>query len=240
MADRFVNRAAFLAIASLVLLSCGGGSKGTLQAGPSTSAQLTTTSPASTLSTAISAERAKGATLQLVDLPAGWKLQEPGEGLDLDIIWRDITRCLGIDAAEATPGGTSPTFLRGLATQAQSTVEYPTESTAGAIGGRLAGTQYQQCATGAFTDDVKRNAPEGGRLGPVSVVPLDVPHLGARMFASRIRVDISLDELKVPIYQDFLVVFTRQAVIRFLFLNPGAAFPGDLEQSLVATVVGRA
>jgi hypothetical protein len=49
-----------------------------------------------------------------------------------------------------------------------------------------------------------------------------------------------LDELQVPIFQDFLVFFDGDTVVRMFFLNPGGPFPPNLERSLVDKVLARA
>jgi len=189
------------------------------------------------------AAKAKAATLQPTDFPPGFLAQpeEPGQGLGLETVWGDLTGCLGVGGtAQRTGVATSPTFLRGLATQGRSTVEYTTEDAASSIATALGGPKFQGCATEAFTADVKRSAPQGGKPGPAALAPRDAPLTAAKTFAYRVTATISLDELKVPLFQDFLVVFKGGAVIRMLFLNPGSEFPQDLERSLVDAVVSRA
>ena len=184
---------------------------------------------------------AKAAVLQATDLPAGWREQDPDGGLFIEATWQDLTRCLGVESTGQPLGiATSPTYVRGLATQARSTVEYVPEQRAQAIAAALAGPEYKECATKAFAADAKRSAPEGGVPGPVEVTPLDVPALGKVTSASRINVTMNLEELKVPIFQDFLVVFDGELVTRLMFLNPGGPFPPELERSLAEKVVARA
>ena len=187
------------------------------------------------------AARAAAAVFQAADFPAGWAPQPPDEGLGLDTIWADLTRCLGVDTtADRAAAATSDTYLRGLATQARSTVEYTTPLTATAVSTALGGPQFQQCAKDAFAADVKRSAPEGAVPGPVESAPLDVPTPGPKISAYRVNVTINMQELQVPLFQDFLVVFDGEALIRMLFLNPGSAFPPDLQRTLVEKVVSRA
>lgn len=187
------------------------------------------------------AAKAAAAVFQASDFPPGFAPQPPDEGLGLDTIWADLTRCLGVDTtADRAAAATSDTWLRGLATQARSTVEYTTASSSAAVATALAGPRFQQCATDAFAADVKRSAPEGGVPGPVEIAPLDVPTPGPRISAYRVNVTINMQELQVPLFQDFLVVFDGEALIRMLFLNPGSAFPPELERTLVEKVVARA
>src|SRR5439155_6339046 len=104
-----------------------------------------TTAPPTT--DAAKAAKAKAAVFQQADFPPGFAPQPEGEGLDLEIIWRDITRCLGVENAAPSEGSaTSPTYLRGLATQAQSTVEYTAISGAETVATALAGPKFQGCA----------------------------------------------------------------------------------------------
>src|SRR5262249_11878047 len=115
------------------------------------------------------AERAKAAVFQPSDFPAGWTAgPEAGDGPDPQVIWGDVTRCLGLpSAAAAAAVATSPTFLRGLATQAQSTVELADAARAMALTSALTGPAFGPCAKDAFAADVKRNAPEGATPGAV-------------------------------------------------------------------------
>jgi len=238
---------AFLLVAVLLMASCSGDgdsdeATATSSTAPSSTAPGSggpgTEDPGST--DPAKAALAKAAITQSTDFPPGWGLQDPQEGLDVEILWQDITRCLGVER-KAQPVGfaTSPTYLRGLATQARATVEYP-ESSAQSIASALAGPKFKDCATEAFTADVKRNAPEGGVPGPTTLSTLDFPKLGQATSATRVNATISLSELQVPIFQDYIVVFDGDAVIRTVFLNPGSAFPPDLQRSLVEKAVARA
>jgi len=190
------------------------------------------------------AAKAKAATLQPGDFPAGFAPQpdEPGSGLNLELLWTELTRCLGVDtAASRLAAATSPTFLRGLATQGRSTVEYTSEAATTAVTAAVAGPKFAGCANDAFAADVKRSAPEGGVPGPVTVAPRDLAVAPpAKASAFRINVTISLAELKVPLFQDFLIIVRGGTLIRMLFLNPGSEFPPDLEKTVVEKVVGRA
>jgi hypothetical protein len=135
---------------------------------------------------------------------------------------------------------TSPTFLQGLATQARATVEYTTPSSVAAIEAGLAGPKIQGCAVAAFTVDAKHSAPQGATPGPSTLSPLTVPPLGLREFPFRVNVTMDLQSLQVPIFQDFLVIFNGDTLIRAFFLNPGSGFRQDLEQSLLRATVARA
>ena len=225
--------------------SSGGGAGNQAGVSPVVSAGTpeTTTAFTPTTSAAAMVAKAQAAVLQTSDFPPGFKPQPdaPGEGLDLERLWGELTGCLGVsNTAKGTAVATSPTFLRGLATQARATVEYVTDSTATAAAAALGGQKYQSCAKEAFGADVKRSAPAGAVPGPLAVASLDTPPVAARTFTSRITVTLDLEGLKVPLFQDFVVVFDRGAVIRMLFLNPGSEFPQDLERSLIEKVVARA
>lgn len=208
----------------------------------------TTTAPASTTTTAAPVstdpamlEKAKAAVLQPGDFPAGWEELAQEEGLDLEITWRDIMDCLGVDGGPPALGiATSPTFQQGIATQARSTVVYTDEPTAQAVATALGGPDFTACAEKAFLDDAKRSAPDGGTPTAVEVAPLEFAQLGQPTLTFRLTNTMNLDDLQVPITQDFLVFFKGGTLIRMVFLNPGGPFPQDLERSLVEKVVGRA
>lgn len=223
----------------LLLAGCGGGDAGEGATGTTTSAP-TSSAPAPVSADPAKEAQAKAAVLQDADFPPGWQQQEPEEGLDLETTWRDLTACVGVEGAGETLAiATSPTFLRGLATQARSTVEYMPEPQAQSVAAALDGPKFQECATKAFAEDAGRNAPEGGKPGPVEVKPLEFAELGERTFAWRATFNLALGDMQVPIVQDLVAVFDEGAVSRFMFLNPGSPFPEDLGRSLVETVVGR-
>lgn len=206
----------------------------------------TTTIPVTTASTAAPvagadlAAKAQAAIIQQADLPTGWKPVAEGDGgLNLELLWSELTKCLGVTAATPTGTATSPTYIRGLATQVRSTVEYSTEASATAISDALSGSKFAACAKDAFQADVKRSAPEGGVPGPVTVASFAAPPAAPKAIAYRVTAEISLAELKVPITQDFFVIVQEGTVARMLFLNAGSEFPQDLEKSLIAKVVAR-
>lgn len=242
----------FLLVSSLLLAGCGEGDDGTGDAGTTTTTAASettdTTAPASggeaadrQSSDPAKAAQAEAAVLRLEDFPDGWAPHDPEEGLDLEVTWRDLTTCLGVEPADQAIGiATSPTFLRGIGTQARSTVEYTPEAQAQELAAALASPEYEDCATEAFAADVARSAPEGGEPGPVEMSALDFPELGEDTFASRVNVTIDLDGLQVPVFQDLVVIFDGEAVSRFMFLNPGSEFPPELQRTLVEAVVDRA
>lgn len=229
--------AGLFVVGALLLTGCpgsdDGGSGGTTA--PPTSAGPPTTDAAK-------AAKAREAVFQQADFPTGFEpVEEVGEGLDLTIIWTDLTRCLGVEGAAADQGSaTSKTYLRGLATQAQSTVEYTTTSGADAVTTAMAGPRFMDCANQAFTADLKRNAPEGATPGAVTVATRPVAQRGQKSMGWRINGKVNLAELEVPLFNDFIVIVDDTALIRVLFLNPGSEFPQELEQSLVDKVVSRA
>ncbi len=245
---------ALLLVSTLFLAGCGGDDGGDEDAGtttteaPDTTETTDSTAPSSDGQTPdgestdpARAAQAEAAILRMDDLPEGWELQHPEEGLGLEATWQDLMTCLGVEVADQPLGiATSPTFLRGLATQVRSTVEYLPDAQAQAIAAALDSPQFQQCATDAFAADAARSAPEGGVPGPVEVSPLDFPELGEQTFAWRVNVTIDLEGLEVPIFQDLVVVFAGEAVSRLMFLNPGSEFPPELQRTLVETVVDRA
>lgn len=245
---------AVLLVCTVFLAGCGGDDDSADEAGTTTTAATSTTEtteetepssdaePTERQSTdPAKAEQAEAAVLRMEDFPEGWEEQDPEAGLDLEETWHDLTSCLGVDGTEQPLGiATSPTFLRDLATQARSTVEYLPEPQAQEIATALAGPQLQQCATDAFAADAARSAPEGGVPGPVEVTPLEFPQLGEETFAFRANVTINLEGLEVPVFQDLVVVFDGEALSRIVFINPGSEFPPELQRTLVQTVVDRA
>lgn len=233
-----------LLVSTLLLAGCGGDDDSADEAGTTTT-ETTEASDAESSNREptdpAKAEQAEAAVLRMEDFPEGWGEQDPEAGLDLEETWRDLTSCLGVDATGQPLGiATSPTFLRGLATQVRSTVEYLTAAQAQEIATALDGPELQQCATDAFAADAARSAPEGGVPGPVEVTPLEFPELGEETFAWRANVTIDLEGLEVPIFQDLVVVFDGEALSRIVFINPGSEFPPELQRTLVQTVVERA
>ncbi len=215
----------------------------------STSAELTTTTalvattaaPAVTAAAADLSAKAKAATLQTADFPTGFKPvpESDGGGLNIELLWTELLGCLGVPKGTPAGIGTSPTFKRGLATQARSTVEYTSEASAAAVATAIGGPKFQKCATDAFIADVKRSAPEGGVPGAVTVAASKGPAVAPKASSFRINASVKLDELTVPLFQDFFVIYTGGAIVRALFLNPGSEFPQDLEKTLLETVVKR-
>lgn len=184
---------------------------------------------------------AKAAVVQLTDLPAGFKEQLPEDGLDQEATFQALTTCLGV-SARGVGSASSPTYVRGIATQVASTVEYVPMPAVQAMAMAFAGSdKLTSCSKEAFTADVKRNAPEGATPGPVEVAPLEFPQLGQLTSASRTTTTMQLPGgPAIPITQDLIIVFKGEAVSRLTFLNPGAPFPADLQRALVEKVVSRA
>jgi hypothetical protein len=213
----------------------------TVPASTSTSAATTSTSATSGSGNTGLQARAAAAGLQASDFPAGWQAQDAqGSNLNLDTTWQAILSCTGVsDQPMAT--ATSPTYLRGQATQAQTTVEYTSASSAAALAAAVAGPKFQGCLTDAFNAAAKSNAPPGAPAPPpVMISSLTAPAVGQKAYATRINVTMMAPGLTINIFQDFLVIFNGATVMRMLFLNPGSAFPPDLEQTLVTNVVNRA
>lgn len=254
-------RRAVAALAASALLAAACGDENGEEAAPSTTsstapASTTTTVATTTVATTVPttstpaaatdpalAARAEAAVLRAGDFPpdAGrWEAEPPEQGVDLEIVWRDIVQCLAVDPGPPLASATSPTFRRDLATQARSTVEHRSEQSARMLADALAGSRYPECARAAFAADAERSKPEGATPGPVQVSPLPVPQRGQRTVASRVTLTMNLDDLQVPIFQDLMVVFDAGKVIRLLFLNPGGAFPENLRASLTDKVLARA
>jgi hypothetical protein len=223
--------------AGLLLVSCKGGSSGGGRGGPGAPPGP----PAPPTTDAAKAARAQAAVLQMGDFPPGWGTQPPDAGLNIETVWQDITHCVGIqDPGPTTVLATSPTYLQGLATQARSTVEYTTDASAAAAASGLSGPNFTRCATDAFKADVERSKPEGSTAGAATVTARDYQQYGQKTLAWRINATVNLQDLQVPLFQDFIVVFNGGTVIRLFFLNPGSEFPQNLEKSLVEKVVSRA
>jgi len=211
-----------------------------------TTAAVTTTAPPATTAppvpTADMTAQARAAVLQATDFPAGFAPVPDADegGLKIETMWGELIGCLGLSPAKTNGIGTSPTFLQGLATQARTTVDYTTEPAAAAIAAAIAGPKFTTCFNDVFTANVKRTAPEGGVPGPVTINKVKGPAVAPKMSAYRINVTISLDELQVPLFQDYFIIFAKGAVIRAWFLKAGSEFPQDLERSLLEKVVARA
>jgi hypothetical protein len=239
----------FVLALALLAVACGdagekvSGTATTVAAAPQHLVADTPTTALAATNPALAA-KATAATLQKADFPAGFEPQkeEPGQGLQIDALWADLTRCLGVGTG-APPAGTatSPTFLRGLATQGRSTVEYTSEPAAAAIATALTGPKAQTCLDQAFAADLNRSKPEGSTPGPVTVASRTVASAaGQKTLAWRVNASVNLGDLVVPLFQDFQVTVSGGTVVRMLFLNPGAEFPQDLEKTLVDKVQTRA
>lgn len=169
-----------------------------------------------------------------------FKVHQPGQGVDIEVIWPNVMGCLGVkQTGQALGLATSPTYVRGLATQAQSTVEYMPQPSAQAIASALAGPKLNSCASEALSADAAREH-EGAQKGEVEVSALDFPQMGEATSATRVKVTLNLPERRVPIFQDLIVVTKGESVTRVVFLNPLEPFPEDLQRSLVEKVVSRA
>jgi hypothetical protein len=236
-----------LLITALLAAACSGG--GDDGASPTTIASTIPPGPGSTSSTTPGTDpaleaKAQAATLQTSDFPPGFQPQaeEPGQGLNIDLLWQELTRCLGVESNAPSAGkATSPTFLRGLATQGRSTVEYTTEQRANAVATALAGPRALECMTRSYEADVDRSKPEGATPGPVRAATREItPPPGYRALSWRINASVNLAELVVPLFQDFTVLFKAGTIIRFYYLNPGSDFPQDAERAMVEKVAARA
>lgn len=245
-----------LTVVALVGAGCGSGTTSSAKKatpGPgSTSTTVPTSSTAAptggsgtTPTTTAGPESAKAAAavLQPTDFPYGWTPQpfDPTGGLHIERLWRNLTHCLNVDNTTPAPSvATAPTFLRGLATSATSSVEYTTPASATAIADALGGAKLQGCLTSAFNANAQLSHPQGAVPGPATVSVLAPPQVGDKAFAFRVNVTMSLSGLQIKLFHDFVVAFKGGTVIRMWFLNPGSGFPPDLEQTLLQNVVGRA
>lgn len=233
-----------LTVVALLGAGCGGGT--TNSAKKASPGSVPTTAVPSTTAPATSgpqAAKAAAAVLKPADFPYGWTPQppDPTGGLQIQRLWQNVSHCLNVDNTSPKPStATSPTFTRGLATSAVSTVEYTTPSSAAAIAGALGGPMWQGCLTGAFNANAQLSHPQGAVPGPATVTIMPAPQLGDKAFAYRVNVTMDLSGLQIKLFHDFAVVFKGGSVIRMWFLNPGSAFPPDLEQTLLQDVVGRA
>ena len=230
-----------LAVLTVVVAAGCGGGGGAKKTTGTTAAPAPSTSPGPSTTDTARTARAQAAVLQPSDFPPGWTTFPPDEGLHLDALWQDLMRCLGIErAAQPLAMALSPTYVKGIATQARTMVQYSPARAVAAIEGALTGPKSQECLTQAFTADAERSKPEASRPGPSTVSPLQVPPAGQKTLSWRVTLTMFLSELQVPIFQDFLVVFDGERVMPMFFLNPGSPFPPDLERQLVQDVVGRA
>lgn len=240
-----MSRAASLLLVAFLAVSCGGG-RGTVEAGGATTTRPS--GPSTTVTTIggtdpALAAKAAAATLQASDFTAGFEAQPdgPGQGLNIDLLWAELTACLGVTRTAAPAGvATSPTYLQGLATQGRSTVEYLGGPAATALAAALDSPTSPGCVKKSFEADLERSKPEGATAGPVTVSRRTDTGTSPRIMSWRVNASANLDDLVVPLFQDFLVIIDGGTVIRMFFLNPGSEFPQGLERSIVDKVVARA
>lgn len=186
--------------------------------------------------------KAEAAVFQTSDFPSGWSSIDGSRGgLALETIWWNLTRCLGVRfALKSTGDVTSETFLRPVATQAQSTVEYARPGPAiQTVRAALESPAFSKCAEDVFGDAIGWSAPAGASVGAVSVGPLEAPVRTDHVFAAQITAPVTLPDLTITIVQDFVVVFDDSSVTRMLFLDAGKPFDPQLERTLAEAVVGR-
>jgi len=182
------------------------------------------------------AAKAKAAVLQPSDFPDGW---QPGDPLDHETTWSDLTRCLGVeDSGQGLGRAVSPTFQRGPVSQVTSAVEYVPATSAPGLATAFAGPKLTACATEALIADVKRNAPEGSTVGAVEVGPLEFPKQGQLTASFRATTMLDLG-FKIGVTQDFVFVLKGEAVARVSFLGAGQPFDAALQRTFVEKVVGR-
>lgn len=224
--------------AVLLLSSCGDDDNAETATNRTSSTSAAPTQPASP--DAAKDAQAKAAVLQATDFPPLFRVHEPGEGVEVEVIWENLIRCLGVNQSGRPLGlATSPTYVRALATQAQSTVEYMPQPSAEAIATAFTGPRLNNCAGDALSADAAREH-EGSEVGEVEVSAFDFPPMGGTTSATRVKVTLNLPERRVPIFQDLIVVVDGESVIRVVFVNPLEPFPEDLQRSLVEKVVSRA
>lgn len=184
--------------------------------------------------------QAEAAVLQRRDLPDDWKAQDASDGLHVDVFWREVTGCLGLQGVEPPAAwAVSAGYMHGLATQARTMVEYRRSSANAEIAGALEGPAFKDCALRAIAADVDRSAPQGAVREGIDFAPLNMARAGERTISWRAITTVNVDGLRVPLHQDFVVAFKGQAVVPMAFLSPGSPFPPDLEGSLVQTLVSR-
>lgn len=223
--------ALLLAAGLLLLAACGDGS--------SSSAAAASTVPPSS-DQALKA-KAEGAVFTKADFPDVWKqYTDPRDGLATERLWAQVLACLGVDKGKAQGIAVSPTFYLPPATQARSTVEYTSPARAKAVTAALAGPKLERCYTKAVADDARRSAPEGGKVGTVTVAPLTLDVPGKATSATRASFVVDVNGLKVPLVQDLVVVTDGGTLSRLNFLGAGGPFQPALQRSLVDAVVARA
>ncbi len=238
------------ATSTLLLVGCGDDA-GDQTAGSTIPASTSTTAaaasaPAQTTTTAAGGDaartaKAKAAVLQASDLPTDFKEQPPEDGLKQGVAFKELATCLGVNA-QSVASAASPTYVRGIATQVASTVEYIPLPSVQAVAMAFGGSEkLPACSKQAITADVKRSAPQGATTGSVEVAPLDFPKLGQLTAAYRATTTAQLPGgPPIPITQDFVIVFKGEAVSQLKFLSPGMPFPADLQRTLTEKVVSRA
>ncbi|MGQ0742852.1 MAG: hypothetical protein ACT4OS_00635 [Acidimicrobiales bacterium] len=222
--------------ATVLLAGCGGDSGPPLTAGPAASS---TSAPESRPEE----PRAEAAVLQRSDLPTDWKVQPEGERPDHEATWAMLVKCLDVEPPPEIEGSAavSPTFVLGLGTQVTSTVEYlRTIEDGRRLSAALAGDRAALCMKDALVDDVRRNAPDGMTLGPISVAPLVISGAGPVTVAFRATGTITpMPNFEIPVSTDLVVTIDEQAVSRLSFIGGGEPFPPDLQRELTEKVAAR-
>lgn len=185
---------------------------------------------------------ARAATLKAADFPAGWKSSPhrrlPGE----EAMATDVARCLGISSpsTRATAQVVSSDFSSGLATQATAVIIFvKSDGEAATDAAAYASGKFPSCAMPGFKDQIQQVAPDGAEVRDVRITKVPFPSSGDRTAAHRVKADLQVGEMTVPINIDLVHIVKGRAEVALTFVNPGEPFPPDLARSLAAKVAAR-
>ena len=184
--------------------------------------------------------RARTIVLQQSDMPAGWR----GVPHTENPLERERARQLSLCLGRPEPGGTRSAIVYGPdlslgQTQVSSiSTVLNTAEDARADLEAVRSPKYGPCLITAFTDDLRRQAPEA-RVEDVAAEPLPVESFGDGSVGVRLTANLVYPDRTEHLFADLIYISKERATVSATFFSFGQPVPATLEQSLVARMGNR-